>query len=106
MSDDIPAKREHVLETIEELICQLETIAEPDRLGYIRSNLYKAESHLLDDAEFNYNVRIGLNQIRSFSGDVTDPEQLEDITERARALEQRLPDEAELPPPDELSRTR
>lgn len=106
MSDDVGAKRARVLETVEEIITHLEEISEVDSIGFIRSNVYNAEQDLLDSGEFNYHVRMALVQIQNYSGQVNDSRRLDEIKERARELAERLEDEAELPPPEEVERSR
>jgi len=72
------------------------------QLDYIGSPLNIAEENLLDDGEYNYNVRTSLVQLQHA---VEDSESdLDGIREQIKTFRDELADKALLPPQDQIKR--
>jgi hypothetical protein len=103
MGDSIEQKREDVLRDIDELLGQIEEVSgyQPD---HVRANVTRAREQLLDDGEYNYNVRLALLQLQNHLEGFGESSPYAEVLEKATELRDSLSQRAELPPADEISR--
>jgi len=94
-------RRAEIVGAVKELRRRLETETGVG-LSHVESPLNIACENLLDDGEYNYNVRTALVQLQHVA---EDPDSDCTITlERIKAFREELAERAELPPRDQITR--
>lgn len=102
MEEEVREKREEVLGDVEQLLTEAEEVAGSE-FQYIWRNIYGARDALLDDGEYNHDVRFALHQIR-LAVESVEEEASNELTTRCNELEGALKQRAVLPPKDEVER--
>jgi len=93
--------RAEIVGAVKELRQRLETETGDD-LSHVESPLNIAGENLLNDGEYNYNVRTALTQLQHIA---EDSESDCTITlERVKAFREKLAERAQLPPRDQITR--
>ena len=100
-NDTVKDKRVAVLDEVEKLRQEVKSET-GQHLGFIKANINRAEEDLLNDGEYNYNVRLALTQLTHA---VEGAEGAQEATvERIEKCVRQLDSMAELPAPDQIKR--
>jgi len=102
MANNLQRKRNEVVDGVAAILDELEN-HEAGGISVIRGNLFKAREYWENDGEYNYNVRFSLLQIRRRMERHEVPNSSR-LMERVEEIEENLEENAELPPPSEVTR--